>query len=43
MDSAILLASEIMGQDYRATGRNLEAMGLGNLNKEELLDRVERL
>jgi opine dehydrogenase len=43
MDSAILLASEIMGQDYRATGRNLRAMGLANLNKEELLDRVERL
>jgi len=41
MDSAILLASEIMGQDYRATGRNLRAMGLAGLNKEELLRRVE--
>jgi opine dehydrogenase len=41
MDSAILLASEIMGQDYRATGRNLEAMGLAGLNKEELLRRVD--
>jgi opine dehydrogenase len=41
MDSAILLASEIMGQDYRATGRNLEAMGLVGLNKEELLHRAE--
>lgn len=40
MDSAILLASEIMGQDYRATGRNLRAMGLSGLNKEELLRRV---
>jgi opine dehydrogenase len=41
MDSAILLASEIMGQDYRATGRNLRAMGLVGLNKEELLHRME--
>jgi opine dehydrogenase len=41
MDSAILLASEIMGQDYRTTGRNLEAMGLAGLSKEELLRRVE--
>ena len=41
MDSAILLASEIMGQDYRATGRNLRALGLAGLNKEELLRRVE--
>jgi opine dehydrogenase len=41
MDSAILLASEIMGQDFRATGRNLRAMGLAGLNKEELLRRVE--
>ena len=40
MDSAILLASEIMGQDYRATGRNLRAMGLVGLKKEELLRRV---
>jgi len=40
MDSAILLASEIMGQDYRTTGRNLGAMGLVGLNKEELLRRV---
>jgi len=40
MDSAILLASEIMGQDYRRTGRNLEAMGLAGLNKEGLLRRV---
>jgi hypothetical protein len=30
-----------MGQDYRATGRNLEAMGLAGLNKEELLRRVD--
>jgi opine dehydrogenase len=41
MDSAILLTSEIMGQDYRATGRNLDAMGLVGLNKERLLRRVE--
>jgi len=41
MDSAILLASEIMGQDYRTTGRNLRAMGLAGLNKDELLRRVE--
>jgi opine dehydrogenase len=41
MDSAILLASEIMGQDYRATGRNLDAMGLAGLNKEQLLRRVK--
>lgn len=41
MDSAILLASEIMGQDYRMTGRNLEVMGIAGLNKEELLRRVE--
>jgi len=41
MDSAILLASEIMGQDYRRTGRNLDAMALAGLNKEELLCRVE--
>jgi len=40
MDSAILLASEIMGRDYRATGRNLRAMGLSGLNKEGLLRRV---
>jgi len=40
MDCAILLASEIMGQDYRRTGRNLEAMGLAGLNKEGLLSRV---
>ncbi len=37
MDSAILLASEIMAQDYRASGRNLEAMGIAGLNKEQLL------
>jgi opine dehydrogenase len=41
MDSAILLASEIMGQDYKRTGRNLETMGLVGLNKEQLLRRVE--
>jgi len=40
MDCAILLTSEIMGQDYRRTGRNLKAMGLAGLNKEELLRRV---
>ena len=40
MDSAILMASEIMGEEYRATGRNLDAMGLAGLNKEELLRRV---
>ena len=40
MDSAILLASEIMGQDYRAAGRNLRVMGLVGLNKEGLLRRV---
>jgi opine dehydrogenase len=41
IDCAILLASEIMGQDYRRTGRNLEAMGLAGLNKEQLLHRVK--
>jgi opine dehydrogenase len=41
IDCAILLASEIMGQDYRRTGRNLEAMGLAGLNKEQLLRRVK--
>lgn len=41
MDSAILMASEIMGEEYRATGRNLDTMGLAGLNKEELLCRVE--
>jgi opine dehydrogenase len=41
IDCAILLASEIMGQDYRTTGRNLEAMGLAGLNKEQLLHRVK--
>jgi len=40
MDSAILLASQIMGQDYRAAGRNLRVMGLVGLNKEGLLRRV---
>lgn len=40
MDCAILLASEIMEQDYRRTGRNLEAMGLAGLNKGGLLRRV---
>ena len=41
MDCAILLTSEIMGQHYRTTGRNLDVMGLTGLNKEELLHRVE--
>lgn len=41
IDCAIHLASEIMCQDYRRTGRNLEAMGLAGLNKEQLLRRVK--
>ena len=40
MDCAILLASEILGQDYRVTGRNLQAMGLAGMNKNDLLAYV---
>jgi opine dehydrogenase len=37
MDCAILLASEILGQDCRRFGRNLEAMGIVGLNRQQLL------
>lgn len=40
MDSAILIASEIMEEEYRVTGRNLDAMGLAGLSKKELLCKL---
>lgn len=42
MDCAILLASEILGQDLRAIGRNLRTMGLAGMSKDELLAFVTR-
>jgi opine dehydrogenase len=42
MDCAILLASEILGQDYRATGRNLRTMGLAGMSKDKILAYVTK-
>jgi opine dehydrogenase len=38
MDSFVLLASVINGEDYRKTGRNLKTLGLDQLDKEQILD-----
>ena len=39
-DSIITLASVVNGEDYRATGRHLDSMGLAGLTPEEILQRV---
>jgi opine dehydrogenase len=38
MNAFIDVASALIREDYRKTGRNLESMGLVGLSKEQILD-----
>jgi len=42
MKAIIEIASVLNQQDYRQTGRNLEALGLAELNQEEIVNLVEQ-